>query len=332
VRQVSRDRSVLALLLLTSLSFFIAAALEVLGIAFAYQVLGAGDAASGLLIGAVGLGEIVGAALATGLAFRPRLAVPFVLGLMLAGLPLVVMVATRSLGGATTLLALCGLGQAFSTVAGRTLLQRTTDDAVLARVLAVQEGVMLIGLAAGAAAAPLLLQAFGEVGGFAALGVLLVVLALVSLPLVRGLDHRAVFRPDVLAALRRVAFLAAMAPPALDRLSHHAEWVDVAPDEVVVAQGDDGDAFFVVGSGVLSVTVDGALRDHRLEPGDGFGEIALLHGTVRTATVTSTEASRLLRIERDDFLAALTGSADGRDVAEGVAAAHLHRDDDLRAR
>jgi CRP/FNR family cyclic AMP-dependent transcriptional regulator len=142
----------------------------------------------------------------------------------------------------------------------------------------------------------------------------------------RALDARAVFRPDVLGLLRRVELLAAMAPPSLERLAGSASWVDVAADEVVVAQGAAGDAFFVVDAGTLSVQVDGVRRDRVLGAGDGFGEIALLAGVPRTATVTALEPVRLLRVERDAFLAAITGSPDGRRIADDVARAHLERD------
>jgi CRP-like cAMP-binding protein len=46
----------------------------------------------------------------------------------------------------------------------------------------------------------------------------------------------------------------------------------------------------------------------------------------RTATIAAITDGRLLRIERDDFLATVTGTPDGHQVAAEVAAAHLERD------
>jgi CRP-like cAMP-binding protein len=129
-----------------------------------------------------------------------------------------------------------------------------------------------------------------------------------------------------LALIRRVRFLAAMSPPSLDRLSQAAQWMDVAGGDVVIRQGDSGDAFFIVDQGHLSIAVDGMAREHTLGPGDGFGEIALLRDVPRTATVTALESCRLLRLERTDFRAAITGSADGLMIAEQVAPSHLDRD------
>lgn len=326
VRVVSRDRPVMALLLLVGTGFLVAGALEVLGVSFADAVLGGGEEAAGLLVGAVGIGALVGALAAAGLAVRPRLAAPVVAGLVTAGIPLLAMAGAGSLPAASVLVAVCGLGSAFAGVAGRTLLQRSTDDVVLARVFAVQEAVTLAGLAIGAAVAPLLIEWFGPVRAYVPFGLALVGGALASLPLLRALDRRATFRPDVVALLHRIGFLAAMPPPALARLASRATWVDVESGTRVVVQGDTGDAYFVVSRGRLAVEVDGARRTHELTEGDGFGEIALLRGVPRTATVLAVEASRLLRVERDDFLAAVTGSPDGAAVAEGIASAHLARD------
>ena len=326
LRAVARDPAVLVLLLVLGMGFLVLGALEILAVAFSDEVLGAGGDAAGLLVGASGIGGLVGAGLAAGLAFRARLAPAVVLALVAAAVPLALMAQVVLLGPAVVLLAVFGVGAAITGVAGRTLLQRVTDDAVLARVFAVQEAVMLLGLALGAALAPLLVSSLGASAGFVPLALGLAVAALGSWGLLRSLDGRAVFRPDVLAVLRRVPFLAAMAPPDLERLVQRAERVDVPAGTVVIGQGDVGDAFYVVDTGSLSVDVDGVRRERALVHGDGFGEIALLQGVPRTATVTATDPVGLLRIERDDFLAAITGSVDGRRIADEVADAHLGRD------
>jgi MFS family permease len=326
LRRVSGDRPVLALLCVVGVSFLVAGSLEVLSVSFSHAVLAGGDSAAGLLVGATGMGALLGSAAAAGLAFRQRLGMSVVLGLLASGVPLLALAAVSGLPTAVAVLAICGLGGAFASVAGNTLLQRSTDGSLLARVFAIQEGVMLVGMAAGAALAPLLIDRVGAGQGYVILGVGLIVIALAAWPSVRHLDVQAVFRADVVAAIRRVGFLAAMSPPSLDRLSQAAQWMDVTGGDVVIRQGDSGDAFFVVDQGRLSVAVDGVTRVHTLGPGNGFGEIALLRDVPRTATVTALEPCRLLRVERADFLAAVTGSADGLLIAEQVAASHLDRD------
>ena len=58
-------------------------------------------------------------------------------------------------------------------------------------------------------------------------------------------------------------------------------------------------------------------------PGEAFGEIALLRDIPRTATVTAVEDTKLLALERDEFIAAVTGHAPSREAADAVIGARL---------
>jgi CRP-like cAMP-binding protein len=60
-----------------------------------------------------------------------------------------------------------------------------------------------------------------------------------------------------------------------------------AAGDTVTEEGAGGAGFFVVESGEADVTVDGVAR-RTIGPGDYFGEIALLTGSDRTATITAT--------------------------------------------
>jgi len=70
--------------------------------------------------------------------------------------------------------------------------------------------------------------------------------------------------------------------------------------ETVTAEGGAGDGFFVVVSGEAEVTVQGQRRG-TVEPGDFFGEIALLQGLDRTATVTATSDLHCFALTPIDF-------------------------------
>jgi CRP/FNR family transcriptional regulator, cyclic AMP receptor protein len=59
----------------------------------------------------------------------------------------------------------------------------------------------------------------------------------------------------------------------------------------LTAEGKGGAGFFVIEHGTAVVTVDGAER-RTLGPGDYYGEIGLVDGGVRTATITATSDGR----------------------------------------
>jgi CRP/FNR family transcriptional regulator, cyclic AMP receptor protein len=114
--------------------------------------------------------------------------------------------------------------------------------------------------------------------------------ALERTPLFAGLDRGHL--EDVLAVGRRVSFAAGQA---------------------IVERGDPGDAMYIVLDGVAEVDVGG--RFHRLERGDFFGEMAVLAGKPREATVKAAEPVVALRIAADDFQAFL---ATNPEIAVGM--------------
>ncbi|MFN8148136.1 MAG: cyclic nucleotide-binding domain-containing protein [Candidatus Nanopelagicales bacterium] len=318
LRAVARDRAVMLLVVLSSLAYLAGSAVEILSVSFAADALGEGEAAQGLLVGAPAIGVILGAVAGAGLAYRRRLAAPFVLGVMGSGLVAASVSLAPALGAAAALLVVVGFSGTIGSLSAETLVQRAVLDAALLRVMALWESLSIVGYTLGAFIAPVLVAVVGPRLAFVPLGVGMAGAALLVLRRLRPLDDRAVFRTDVLARLRGVSFLSGLPPAGLDRVARSAEWVDVTGGEDVVVQGEPGDAYFVVDAGRCSVAVDGApVTD--LGPGDGFGEVALLLDVPRTATVTAAEPGRLLRVDRADFLAALGRSPEGRRSAETVA-------------
>lgn len=318
----------LALLLVMATRFVIGGALDILGISFSDEVLGAGEAGAGLLIGAIGIGGLIGAVLAGSFAMRRRLTPVIGMGGLMQGLGLAAVAFMTLLFPAMLAIVVCGIGGALLTVAGRTLLQRTSDDRLLARVFAVQEAVALLGWAFGSIVAPVVIDALSPAGAFVPFGLGCALLTLVALVAIRRLDDRATTHPVEAALLRRVPFLSVLPPYELERLAAQTTWMDVDAGDEVIRQGDPGDLFYVVAEGRFSVTVDGIRRPSILEAGAGFGEIALLHSVPRTATITALASGRLLTITSEEFLASVTGSEDGRDVAAEVSAAQLDRSAD----
>jgi CRP-like cAMP-binding protein len=101
--------------------------------------------------------------------------------------------------------------------------------------------------------------------------------------------------------LARVELLAGLPGETLAKLGERMERHTVTPGEQVVAEGEPGDRFFVVLSGLLSVSQ--AERGHRnlLRPGDYFGEVGLVMDVPRTATVKSMTPAVVASCDRDTF-------------------------------
>jgi CRP-like cAMP-binding protein len=154
------------------------------------------------------------------------------------------------------------------------------------------------------------------VGGF------LPVLLVPIWPLLRRVDAAARIATEPLELLRAIPMFSLLPPTVLERLAGLAAEAKVPAMAEVFAQGDRGDRFYVIAEGAATVEVDGA-ESSTLGPGDFFGEIALLRDVPRTATVRSVHDLRLFALERDDFIAAVTGHAPTREAAESVVAERL---------
>jgi CRP/FNR family transcriptional regulator, cyclic AMP receptor protein len=87
-------------------------------------------------------------------------------------------------------------------------------------------------------------------------------------------------------------------------LMHEA---NVPSGATVTAEGGPGDGFFVIDSGEAQVTVEGQPRA-TMRAGDYFGEIALLLGSDRTATVIATTDLRCYALTPWDFRALVEGN------------------------
>jgi CRP/FNR family transcriptional regulator, cyclic AMP receptor protein len=86
----------------------------------------------------------------------------------------------------------------------------------------------------------------------------------------------------------------------LREVARIAEVVELAPGSVLTRTGDPGDDFFLIVDGAARVEVPGG-KTVRLGPGEFFGEMSLLDGEPRSATITAETGIRLLVIRRRNF-------------------------------
>lgn len=91
--------------------------------------------------------------------------------------------------------------------------------------------------------------------------------------------------PATVHELTRVGLLSGLPGDQLARLAERLERQDVAPGETIVREGERGDRFYVVLSGLLNVMQEDLGERRLLRPGDAFGEVALAMGIPRTASV-----------------------------------------------
>ncbi len=105
--------------------------------------------------------------------------------------------------------------------------------------------------------------------------------------------------------LRRVPLFAALDEDDLDWIAGGCETAELVAGEVVAAEGGEGDALFVIAAGELEVVKRSRSADvpiARLGPGEIVGEMAVLEGSPRIATIRAVVPSRIIRIGRDVVL------------------------------
>jgi CRP/FNR family transcriptional regulator, cyclic AMP receptor protein len=118
-------------------------------------------------------------------------------------------------------------------------------------------------------------------------------------------------RDEKIDLLRTVPLFHGLRDRALQRISALADIIDLPAGRTIMTQGDRGAEMFIVVSGSARIERDGESLGER-GAGEVLGEIALLDGGPRTATVTLTEDSRLLVLARREFQSMLDEFPDVR--------------------
>ena len=321
VRAVARDRRSLLLVLTMGLSLVQLGFVDVLIVILAFDILGTGDAGVGFLTASIGAGAVVGAAFAIGVAARWRSSRSFRWGVSLSGISIAGIAAQPALAG--VFLAISGTGGALADVNGRVMLQRLIPDKQLSRAFGVLESLYMAGEGAGSFVASLLVVALGPRWTLLVAGVLLPATALLGRRAFDALDVGVRIPSEEMALLRATRIFAPLPTPMLERLARNLVPVSAPAGSVVIAQGESGDRFYAIVQGTVEVLVDGSSLT-TLGPGGSFGEIALIRDVPRTATVVATTESRLLALDRDEFLRAIVGHEDTSDAAHGLATERLN--------
>ena len=314
---------------LLGLEYVVIGALDVLFVVLAIDVLDHGDGWAGYLNSAYGVGGVaVGgfAALIIGRRLGPVVVVSAVLlSLALAGTALV----SGDLA-VLVLLMLVGAGRALFDVASRSLLQRAVPADMVARIFGLTEGLSMAGLAVGSLLVPVLVGLGGD--RVALLGVAVIVPLVVAfrLRMLLRIDEQAQVPVVEISLLRSTPVFRDLPAPALEGVARALQRVDHRPGSVIIAQGGEGDRYHAIADGIVEIQRDGQ-RVRELGRGAGMGEIALLHGGVRTASAVAVTPVTVYSLDRDSFLTAVNGHTPTSRAASAVAG-DLRRQDADRAR
>jgi len=306
VRALGEHNSLRLLVLLVSVGALTCGVNDVLMVSFAEARLDAGGGVAGILGGGLGIGAILGALVAAGLIGRSRL-MPYLLGAaVLAGAPYFALAGIDALAPAAAMFLLFGMGESVLRVTTDVGIQRHAPDRVRARVFGVCEGLQMVLMALGSLLVSVLVGAIGLnsamaiIGGGAALGVVLVSARF------RSIGGDVPPPPEhIIERLFADPVFEFLGAPAVSRLADTLELVSVGAGEVVIAEGEPGDRYYLIVEGTAVVSECGRVI-RSMGPGESFGEIALLRDVPRTATVRATTDVDLYAISREAFLETVT--------------------------
>jgi MFS family permease len=321
-RAIWEDHKVRLLVGIFGVQTIVAGALNVLVVVLALEVLRTGEDGLGALNAALGVGGLLGAIGAVALVGRRRLAGAFGAGTLLWSAPLALIAVWENQIWTLVLLGLVGLANTVVDVAGFTILQRAVPDDVLARVFGILDSVFLGTAALGGLVASAIIEGAGADWALVAFGLFLPVVVIATWRRVVTIDEEARVPEREFELLRGIPFLSLLPGPALEDLALRLLPVTIPAGEVIMREGAPGDRFYVIDAGEVSVT-HGSDELARLGSGDFFGEIALLRDVPRTASVTTLTDSSLFALERDDFIAAVTGHAPSAEAAGAVVSSRL---------
>ncbi len=263
----------------------------------------------------MGFGALLGSVLALVLVGRERLGLPLLAATILFGCMVAALGISQEPIAVVVILIVAGIGWSFVYVAATTLTQRLAGDDVMTRVFGISESVTTGAEAVGGLLVPVLIVLFGSGGALLVAGLALPVVALLAAPSFIRADRADPAFLLELAVIRAIPMFMPLSAPVLERLVRGAERLTVGASTPIVVEGDPGDRFYVIVSGRAQVSLGGA-GGRELGAGESFGEIALIRDVPRTATVRALVPTALLAIDRDLFLAALTGQPRSRALAD----------------
>ena len=107
-------------------------------------------------------------------------------------------------------------------------------------------------------------------------------------------------RQKIIAALNNHFIFTSLTDEDKEMVAEAMQLYQFMPESIVFMQGMPSKSYYVVRTGILEVIVNGK-RVNKIHPGEGFGELALLHDNPRSATLKCLEFTSLWGVERQTF-------------------------------
>nr|MBA2374101.1 MFS transporter [Chloroflexota bacterium] len=292
--------------------------LGILTVLLAVERLGAGEEGTGYLNAGIGVGAVVGAVVSSVLVVNSGLRAIMLVGTLVFAAGLAVLGLVPSLAVAFVAMAVASAGSLVVDVASTTIFQRLVPDVMRGRVFGAAATLTTLAYAAGSLVMPVLAGWFGIAPVLVGSAAVVVAGAVGGVALI-GDALPAGPRPEVIGVASRLdgtALFTGVPESRLATAMSRAVTLAVRAGAPIVRQGEPADRFYVILDGQFDVTQaeTGSSPRHlrTLARDEMFGEIGLLTGAPRSATVTAATDGRLLALEANDFLELASAAADLR--------------------
>ena len=319
-RQTIRSilRPIAGLALLDVVTGFLWGGLSVALVIFAVDRLHAGEDATGFLWAATGVGGVLGAVASSTVVLRPNLGPVMLLGAAILGLGFVVLGQVETLPFALIAMAIVAAGALLAEIVNTTVLQRVVPDAIRGRTLGSLQTLSTLTYAAGSFLVPVLMTTIGAQAILTIGGGAILLAALGTFYLVGPAFVREATSADAAAILARVARLplfAGVSAAALEVALQRLVPLQVTAGDVIIREGAPADRFYIIEAGRFAVDQEdpGTQLPRRIRvmgADEVFGELGLMHGAPRSASVTAETDGRLLALDGPDFLELLNAGPD----------------------
>jgi CRP-like cAMP-binding protein len=137
-------------------------------------------------------------------------------------------------------------------------------------------------------------------------------------PEIAGQDWNRASDRDWAEVLAEIPLFSNVGKRKLRKVAQQAQFAEYAPGDSIVLTGAPGDSFFVILGGEANVV--GKPGSRTLTTGDYFGEMALLDGGPRSATVVAASDLHVMRLPRQTFERLLSEAGVAQEITSELGA------------